>query len=75
LDIFEMVTNTHEPMKKFVNWFLKIFWMYQVDAKKSTVPIVGFLGRQVPEIIGFQIETKRRFPLLGIFTNLRGCHL
>jgi hypothetical protein len=67
LDIFEMVANTHEPMKKLVNWNLLIFWIYQEDAKKSMFPIVGFLGWQVLEIVGFQIETKKIFPFVGIF--------
>jgi hypothetical protein len=30
-------------------------------------PIVGFLGWQVLEIVGFQIETKKIFPFVGIF--------
>ncbi len=38
-------------------------------------PIVGFLACQIFGVVGFQIETKRFFSLVGIFTNLRGCHL
>jgi hypothetical protein len=38
-------------------------------------PIVGFLAQQILGIVGSQIETKMIFTLVGIFTNLRRCHL
>jgi len=33
LDIFEMVTNTNEHVKEFLNKKLLIFWIHQMDAK------------------------------------------
>ncbi len=38
-------------------------------------PTIGFSTKQILKIIGFQIETKRIFSLVGIFINLKICHL
>ncbi len=42
---------------------------------ESMFPTVGFLAQQILGIVGSQIETKRIFSLVGIFTNLRRYHL
>jgi hypothetical protein len=38
-------------------------------------PTIGFLAWQILGVVGFQIETKIIFSLVGILTNLRRCHL
>ncbi len=66
---------------------LLIFKRYQVDVEdikclfqwwdnmKQCFRFVGFLAWQVLSIVKSQIETKRIFLLVGIFTNLRRCKL
>ncbi len=39
LDIFEMITNTSEPMIKFVNKELLIFKRFQVGSKEIKCPM------------------------------------
>jgi hypothetical protein len=36
-------------------------------------PTIGFLARQILEIVGSQIEPERIFSLAHIFTNLKRC--
>jgi hypothetical protein len=38
-------------------------------------PTIGFCARQILTIVGFQIETKRIFSLVGILTSFRRCCL
>jgi hypothetical protein len=87
LDIFEMIASTSEPTTKLVNKILLIFKCYQVDVKdikcplqwwkkhENMFPTFGFCARQILRIVGFQIETKIIFSLVGILINLRRCCL
>ncbi len=87
LDIFEMTTYTSEPRTKLVNKELLIFKHYQVNVKDIKCPLqlwekhhnmfptIGFCARQILEIVGSQIETKRIFSLVGILSTFRRCHL
>jgi len=62
---------------------LLVFQCYQVDVNKikhplqwwekheAMFPTIGFLVHQILKIVGFQIETKRIFSLVGILFNLR----
>ncbi len=85
LDIFEMITNTSEPTMELINRELLIFKCYQVDIKdikcplpeknENMFPTVGFCVRQILRIVESQIETKRIFSLVGIFTSFRRCCL
>ncbi len=38
-------------------------------------PIVGFLVRKILRIVGFQIWIEKLFSIVGIFANLKRCHL
>jgi hypothetical protein len=87
LDIFQQTPSTNDPSKELVTKVLLIFKHYHIDPKdikcllqwwgkhKAMFFIVGFLPRQILGIVGPQIETKRKFSLAGILTNLRRCHL
>jgi hypothetical protein len=73
LDIFEMITSTNEPAKKFVNKEVLIFRRFQMNTKdikcplqwwekhESMLPKVGFLARQILINIDSQIKTKKIF--------------
>ncbi len=73
LNIFEMITSTNEPAKKFVNKEVSIFWSFQMDTKdikcplqwwekhESIFPTIGFLACQILIIIDSQIKTKQIF--------------
>jgi hypothetical protein len=75
LDIFEMTSNTSEPIMELVNKELLIFRHYQVDVKAIKCPLqwwekhesmfctFGFCARKILGIVGPQIETKRIFSL------------
>jgi hypothetical protein len=87
LDIFEMFVGTSKPTKEVVNKELLMFRRFQVDVKniecplewwvkhESLFPTMAFFTHQIFGIIDFQIKTERIFSLVGIFTNLRRCHL
>jgi hypothetical protein len=87
LDIFEMTTYTSETTTKSVNKELLIFKPYQVNVKDIECPLqlrekhenmfstIDFCARQILEIVGSQIETKRIFSLVGILSTFRRCHL
>jgi len=84
LDIFEMVTHTHELIKEPVNQKLMIFRRFQVDGKdikcllewwKKHESMLVFFSRQILGMISSQIEIERIFFLIHIFTNLKKCHL
>ncbi len=36
---------------------------------------MAYLARQILGIVGFQIKIEKKNSLVGIFTNLKGCHL
>ncbi len=77
-----MTTNISETIMKLVNREL-IFRHYQMDVKdikgplqwwekhESMFPIIGFCAKQIFKIVGFQIETKKIFSLVGILTSLQ----
>ncbi len=44
-------------------------------ANESRFPNMGSLAQQIIGISGSQIETERIFSIIGVFTNLRRCHL
>jgi hypothetical protein len=85
--IFEMIVSTSELVTDLVNKEFLIFRRFQVDPTKikcslqwwqkheSMFPNVDFLAQQILGIIESQIETKKIFSLVSIFTNLRRCHL
>ncbi len=87
LVIFQHIASISEPSKELVTNELLIFKHYQVDPKgikcplqwwgkhEAMFPIVGSLAHQILGIVASQIETQRIFSLVGIFTNLRRCHL
>ncbi len=82
-----MSASINEPTKDMVNKELMMFKRFQVDVKdikcplewwakhKSFFSIVAIVARQILGIIGFQVETKITFSLVGVFTNLRRCCL
>jgi hypothetical protein len=41
------------------------------EKHEAMFPTIGFLVHQILKIVGFQIETKRIFSLVGILFNLR----
>jgi hypothetical protein len=72
LDIFEMIANTNENMKKPINMEFLIFKRFQVDAKIFQMFLLNgernmnlcFLHLDsllILSIVGSQIETKRIF--------------
>ncbi len=87
LDTFQQIASISEPSKELVTKELLIFKHYQMDPKgikcplqwwgkhEAMFPIVGFLAHEVLGIVTSQLEMKRIFSLVGIFTNLRRCHL
>jgi hypothetical protein len=87
LKIFLMSTGTNEPTKEVMNKKLVMIKRFQVNVKdikcplewwakhKSLFPIVAFLARHILGIIVFQIKIEKKKSLVGIFTNLRRCHL
>ncbi len=68
LDIFQQIASTSEPTKEFVTKELLIFRHYQMDPKdikclfqwwgkyEAMFPTIGFLARQILNIIRSQIE-------------------
>jgi hypothetical protein len=87
LDIFEMTSDGHEPIKKCMNQELLSFWWWQVDIKdikgslwwwnkhENMFPIVALLAWQILGITSFQIECEQIFLLTSIFTNLWWCRI
>ncbi len=87
LDIFDMIASISEPTTELVNKELLIFKRYQVDVKDIKCPLqwwekheiifltINFCARQILGIVGFQIETKKIFSLVGILISLKRCHL
>jgi hypothetical protein len=85
LNIFEMTFSTSEPITDLMNKELPIFKHYQMDIKnikcplqwwekhENMFPTIGFCAKQILRIVGFQIETKIIFFLIGILTGLRRC--
>ncbi len=45
------------------------------EKHKNMFPTVGFCARKLLRIVGFQIEIKKIFPLIGILTSLQRCCL
>jgi len=73
--------------KEVVNKELHMFIRFQVDVKdikcplewwakhESLFPTVVIFTCHIFSIIGSQIESENLFSLVGIFTNLKRCHL
>jgi len=87
LDIFQQIASTSEPTKELVTKELLICRHYLMDPKdikcllqwwgkyETMFPTIGFLAYQILKHCRSQIESKRFFSLVGIFTNRRKCHL
>ncbi len=87
LDIFEMIVTRSELVIELVKRKLLVFRRFQVDFKKmkcllqwwqkheSMFLIVGFLARQILEIVESQMKTENIFFLASILTNLQSCWL
>jgi hypothetical protein len=82
LDIFEQTSSTSELTLELVRRETLIFKCYQVDSKEikcllqwwtkyETMFPTVFLAHQILRIVGSQIETKRIFSLIRIFTNVK----
>jgi hypothetical protein len=87
LNIFEQTTNTSEPVEELVKMELLVFRKYQLDVKdikcprqwrqkhEAMFPTIRFLTQIFLGVVGSQIEVERIFSLIGIFIDLRRCHL
>jgi hypothetical protein len=82
-----MTIRSTKPAKECVKKELLVYQRYQVDVKeikcslpwwekhKAMFPTIGFFAHQILGMAGSQIKIERIFSLVGIFTNLRRCHL
>jgi hypothetical protein len=84
LDIFEKMTRTSEPTKKFCQKSTLDFQMNGKDIKclfqelekhETMFPIVANFAYEILMIIESQIDTNKTFFKIRIHANLRKCHL